>query len=101
MPSASIPPDGEVMELIDSFRQEGTPPVYTFVFDHYDPHTRLYGVLPLRDDNQCMFSPFLIGEYHLRRNNSHLWPRIAFPHIEHSSLPPPSTSPSYPSLHSN
>jgi hypothetical protein len=72
------------MELIDSFRQEGTPPeptVYTFVFDHYDPHTRLYEMLRLRDDNQWMFSPFLMGEYHLGGDNSHLGERVAFQHV--------------------
>ncbi len=69
------------MELIDSFRQEGTPPVYTFVFDHYDPHTPLYEMLRLRDDNQWMFSPFLMGEYHLGGDNSHLGERVVLQHL--------------------
>ena len=74
------------MELIDSFRQEGTPPVYTFVFDHCDPHTRLYEMLRLRDDNQWMFSPFLMGEYHLGEQNEHLGERIRLQQLGHVML---------------
>jgi hypothetical protein len=69
------------MELIDSFYQEGTPPVYTFVFDHCDPHTCLYEMLRLRDDNQWMFSPFLMGEYNPGGDNSHLGEPVAFQHL--------------------
>ena len=69
------------MELIDSFRQEGTPPVYTFVFDHYDPQTGLFEMLRLHDDNQWMFSPFLMGEYHLGEKNEHLGERVHLQHI--------------------
>jgi len=67
------------MELIDSFRREGTPPeptVYTFVFDHYDPHTRLYEMLRLRDDDQWPYSPFFMGEYSRWEKNEHLGERI-------------------------
>jgi hypothetical protein len=64
------------MELIDSFYQEGTPPVYTFVFDHCDPQTGLFEMLRLHDDNQWMFSPFLMGEYHPGEANEHLGQRV-------------------------
>ena len=69
------------MELIDSFRQEGTPPVYTFVFDRCDRQRRMCEMLRLRDDNQWMFSPFLMGEYNLGGDNSHLGERVALQHL--------------------
>ena len=77
------------MEVIDSFKQEATeqdPAVFTFVFDHCDPHTRLYEMLRLRDDNNWMFSPFLMGEYNLGGDNSHLGERVHLQHIGNAVL---------------
>jgi hypothetical protein len=72
------------MELLAAYRQPATdidPPVYTFVFDHYDPHTRLYEMLRLHDSDQWMFSPFLMGEYTIGGDNSHLGERIGYQHV--------------------
>jgi len=63
------------MELIDSFRQDGTPPVYHFVFKPPDERGD-YPILVMPDDGRWPYARFLMGEYHPGQANEHLGRRV-------------------------
>jgi hypothetical protein len=64
------------MELIDSFYQEGTPPVYTFVFDDYDRQTGRFVMLKMPDGPRWGQGYYMMGEYHPGEANEHLGQRV-------------------------